>query len=103
MTDSYGRNIDYLRVSLTDRCDLRCTYCMPGCGVDNIPHKEILTLEETARIVRIMAGLGVRKLRITGGEPLIRKNVTGFVELVSNIAGIEEDLHGEILVLGESA
>ena len=90
MTDSYDRNIDYLRVSLTDRCDLRCTYCMPKCGVDNIPHKEILTLEETARIVRIMAGLGVKKLRITGGEPLIRRNVTGFVKLVSNITGIED-------------
>ena len=90
MTDSFGRNIDYLRISLTDRCDLRCFYCMPGCGVENIPHREILTLEEAARIVRVMAKLGVKKLRITGGEPLIRRNITGFVQMADRIDGIEE-------------
>ena len=90
MKDKFGREPDYLRISLTDRCNLRCGYCMPRCGVESIPHKEILTLEETARIVRIMAGLGVKKVRLTGGEPLIRKNITGFVEMITKIRGIEE-------------
>ena len=90
MKDSFGRTIDYLRISLTDRCDLRCIYCMPAEGVENIPHREILTFEETARLVRIMAGLGVRKIRLTGGEPLIRRDICSLVAMIDAVDGIEE-------------
>ena len=90
MKDKFGRELDYLRISLTDRCNLQCGYCMPKCGVENIPHREILTLEETAQIVNIMAGLDVKKVRLTGGEPLIRKNISGFVGMLRQIKSIEE-------------
>ncbi|MDX9957782.1 MAG: GTP 3',8-cyclase MoaA [Clostridia bacterium] len=85
MYDSYGRHIHYIRVSVTDRCNLRCTYCMPEEGVDWLPHSQILTLEDMAKVVRAAAGLGFDKVRLTGGEPLVRK---GFPELVSMIAAI---------------
>ncbi len=90
MKDKFGREIDYLRISLTDRCNLRCGYCMPRCGVESIPHSEILTFEEIARIVRIMASLGVRKIRLTGGEPLIRKGIVQAAKMISSTDGIEE-------------
>ncbi len=90
MTDSFGRELDYLRISLTDRCNLRCSYCMPAEGVKNIPHCEILTLEENARIARVMASLGVKKIRLTGGEPLIRKNVVRLIEMINDTDGIDE-------------
>lgn len=75
MKDSYGRSIEYLRVSLTDRCNLRCGYCVPQEEVPLLPSNEILQYEEIERLVRIMAGLGVRRVRLTGGEPLMRKDV----------------------------
>ena len=90
MKDSFGRKLNYLRISVTDRCDLRCRYCMPECGVENIPHGEVLTYEETARIVRIMASLGVTKVRLTGGEPLLRKGITDLVRMISGTDGITE-------------
>ena len=69
MIDSAGRKIDYLRISVTDRCNLRCRYCMPPEGVKNLGHEAILTYSEIVRIVKIMAELGIRKVKITGGEP----------------------------------
>ncbi len=80
MKDSFGRNINYLRISVTDKCNLRCGYCMPKEGVNCIPHEEILTLEEIYRVVKIMEGLGVRRIRITGGEPLVRKNIVKLID-----------------------
>ncbi len=90
LRDNFHRTIDYLRISVTDRCNLRCIYCMPAEGVRPIEHKEILTYEEITRIVRVASELGVRKVRITGGEPLSRKNVTFLVSSIRKIAGIED-------------
>jgi len=90
LRDSFERVIDYLRISITDRCNLRCIYCMPTGGVMPIEHKEILSYEEIVRVVRVAAALGVRKIRITGGEPLARKNVTHLVSSLRNITGIED-------------
>lgn len=83
-TDSYGRRIDYLRISITDRCNLRCRYCMPADGLVFKSHEEILTYEEMTRFVRIVAGEGISKIRITGGEPLVR---AGVVDLIGDIVG----------------
>ncbi len=90
LTDSFGRKIDYLRLSVTDRCNLRCAYCMPSEGVPQIKHKDILTYEEIIRSVKILAGLGIRKVRITGGEPLVRKGVISLIGSLNSIEGIEE-------------
>lgn len=86
MLDSYRRRIDYLRISVTDRCNLRCIYCVPASFISR-PRKEILTLEEIERLCRIFVSLGVRKIRFTGGEPLIR---TGFSSLLKRVGEIEE-------------
>jgi cyclic pyranopterin phosphate synthase len=78
--DSHGREIDYLRLSVTDRCNLRCIYCMPGRGVDLVPHGDVLRNGEMIRLVRLlMEGLGIAKVRVTGGEPLVRKGLAGLV------------------------
>jgi GTP 3',8-cyclase len=90
MIDSFGRTIDYLRVSVTDRCNFRCVYCMPEEGAPIAPKEQILTFEEIERLMRIAAGLGVRKLRLTGGEPLVRKDIVQLVERVASIPGIED-------------
>ncbi|MBO4981203.1 MAG: GTP 3',8-cyclase MoaA [Lachnospiraceae bacterium] len=90
MTDGFGRTIDYLRISVTDKCNLRCRYCMPREGIALIPHRELLTLEEVYRVVRIMAGMGICKVRITGGEPLVRKNVTKLIKDIHGLPGMEE-------------
>lgn len=89
MVDPYGRVIDYLRVSVTDRCNFRCVYCMPEDGFPAIPKAENLQFEELVRITRIFAGLGLRKVRLTGGEPLLRKDLP---ELVAAISDVVEDL-----------
>ena len=81
--DSYHRRIDYLRLSVTDRCNLRCTYCMPEGGVPRLVHEDILNYEEIIRLARIAAGMGISKIRITGGEPLVRKDI---LFLCANIA-----------------
>lgn len=88
--DKYERTIDYMRISITDRCNLRCIYCMPSEGVKSMEHKKILSYEEIIRIVRIAAGLGVKKVRLTGGEPLTRKNLSYLISSINSIEGIED-------------
>jgi len=91
MLDRFNRNIDYLRISVTDRCNLRCVYCMPEEGINLIPRDEILSIEEIAEVVRVGASrLGIRKIRLTGGEPLVRKGIVDLLRLISGIPGIEE-------------
>ena len=90
MTDQFGREINYARISVTDRCNLRCRYCMPECGVKKIPHAQILTLEEILRVAEIFSRLGIKKIRITGGEPLLRKNLPTLIGRIKNISGIEQ-------------
>lgn len=86
--DSYGRRIDYLRVSITDRCNLRCRYCMPLEGIVYKAHKAIIRYEEIIRIVQVGVELGIRKIRITGGEPLVRRGVIDFVRQLNRVKGI---------------
>src|SRR5216110_40761 len=88
MQDHYGHRISYLRVSITDRCNERCTYCMPQELQEWLPREEILTFEETLRLIRIAAELGVSKVRITGGEPLTRRDVLDFIRQIPGIPGI---------------
>lgn len=90
MKDSFGREINYLRVSLTDRCNLRCKYCMPEDGVCKIPHEEILSLEEIYMIIEAFVELGVNKVRFTGGEPLIRANIIDLISKVGRLDGIKD-------------
>jgi cyclic pyranopterin phosphate synthase len=90
LRDPFGRTIDYLRVSVTDRCDLRCVYCMPPEGIPLKPVPEILTYDELIRTVRVAVSLGVRKVRITGGEPLVRRGVVPFVRRVAGIPGVRD-------------
>lgn len=89
MKDGRNREIDYLRISITDRCNLRCIYCMPEDGVPCMKHKEILTYEEIGRLCRIFVKLGIHKFKITGGEPLVRKNTSALVEKINQIPGVE--------------
>lgn len=90
LKDNYFRVIDYMRVSVTDRCNLRCVYCMPAQGVLPSCHSDILSYEEILRVLEIAAGLGVRKIRITGGEPLTRKNITFLISSIKKIRGIDD-------------
>ncbi|HDQ14573.1 MAG TPA: GTP 3',8-cyclase MoaA [Sediminispirochaeta sp.] len=90
MYDSFHRPINYLRVSVTDRCNLRCVYCMPEEGVPYIPHSRVLSLEEIAEAVRVAVDLGVHKVRLTGGEPLVRKGIVELVKMLSAIDGIKD-------------
>ena len=87
--DQFGRRITYLRLSITDRCDFRCGYCMAEKMAFQ-PKSSILTLEECARLVRVFVGLGVTKVRITGGEPLVRHDAIGLLENLGRIEGIRE-------------
>lgn len=88
--DGFGRKINYLRVSITDRCNLRCVYCMPEEGVTWLPHEDILRYEEIERIVRVGTGMGIDRVRVTGGEPLVRRGVTGFIGRLSAIKGLHD-------------
>src|SRR2546423_7571752 len=88
MEDRYGHRISYLRVSITDRCNDRCNYCMPRELQECLPREDILSYEETLRLIRIAADLGVTKVRVTGGEPLTRRNVVDFVREIPKIPGI---------------
>ena len=89
MKDSHGRVIDYLRISLTDKCNFRCIYCMPEEGVCAMSHDEILRIEEIEAIARVAARIGIKSVRLTGGEPLVRKGVVGLVQSLSEMPGIE--------------
>ena len=90
MKDSFNREISYLRISLTDRCNLRCRYCMPETGVCKLSHDDILSFEDILEIVKAAAALGITKIRLTGGEPLIRKGVVGLCEAIKKVPGIED-------------
>ncbi|MEW6333556.1 MAG: GTP 3',8-cyclase MoaA [Thermodesulfobacteriota bacterium] len=90
MIDQYNRDINYLRVSVTDRCNLRCAYCMPKEGLSLIGHDDILRYEEIRRIIRIAAGEGITKVRITGGEPLVRRGVTAFIASLRTIPELKD-------------
>lgn len=90
MVDNNNRIINYLRLSVTDKCNLRCIYCMSEEGVEFMPHAEILTYEEMLVIIKLCIQKGIRKLRLTGGEPLIRKGVIDFIKKVSELDGLEE-------------
>ena len=90
MRDQFERNINYMRVSVTDRCNLRCVYCMPKDGVQQISHDEILTFDEIARVCRIGAELGISRIKLTGGEPLVRKGIEDLAEMICRIPGIEQ-------------
>ena len=90
MIDKRGRNIDYLRVSLTDRCNLRCLYCMPEEGIQKKCHDEILRFEEVGKIIKACASIGIKKVRFTGGEPLILKGIDKLIKNTSLIHGIED-------------
>jgi cyclic pyranopterin phosphate synthase len=88
--DDFGRAINYLRVSVTDRCNLRCVYCMPSEGIAKQTHDQVLSYEEIALVVRAAAGLGVRKVRLTGGEPLARLGLPDLVSMLAGIAGLDD-------------
>lgn len=90
MRDHLGREIDYMRISVTDRCNLRCRYCMPEEGIRLFPMSEVLTYEEIARVCRISAGLGIRKIRLTGGEPLARAHLAKLVRMIRRIPDIRQ-------------
>ena len=89
MIDRYGRTIDYMRISVTDRCNLRCVYCVPECGVTRIPTERLLTEEELLRITRAAAKEGLAHVKVTGGEPLLRPNLAWLVQKIREIPGIE--------------
>src|SRR5215216_4474103 len=88
LVDNHGRSIDYLRLAVTDRCNLRCFYCMPEEGITYLPKKALLTYEEMERTVALLAGMGVNKVRITGGEPFVRNGLMDFMRRLSQIPGI---------------
>src|SRR5215471_17687952 len=90
LEDAHGRLISDLRVSVTDRCNFRCRYCMPAEGMPWIPREEILSFEEIERLVRMLVGLGVRDVRLTGGEPLVRREFPALVGRLRAIEGIED-------------
>jgi len=102
LLDGAGRTIDYLRISVTDRCNLRCLYCMPNEGVGWIPHGEVLRFEEALRICGILAGLGIKSVRVTGGEPLLRRGLAGFIRELKALNGIKRvGLTSNGVLLGE--
>ena len=90
MLDKLNRNIEYLRISVIDRCNLRCVYCMPEEGIECIPHEEILTYDEILKICNVVSELGIKKIKITGGEPLIRKDIVNLIRDIKNLDKIEQ-------------
>ncbi len=89
MTDGLGREITYLRISITDLCNLRCIYCMPEDGITRLRHEDVLSFEEIARLTGILAGMGISKVRLTGGEPLVRRGMTTLVGMLGDLPGID--------------
>jgi GTP 3',8-cyclase len=90
MIDQFGRTVEYLRVSVTDKCNLRCVYCMPVEGLPWMKREELLSYEEIEQIVRTMAGMGLRRVRITGGEPLVRRDLPHLVRMIAGVPEIED-------------
>jgi GTP 3',8-cyclase len=90
MEDGFGRRIEYLRVSVTDKCNLRCVYCMPEEGLPWLRREQLLRYEEIAEIVRVMAGMGLRRVRITGGEPLVRRDLPELVRMIRRVPEIDD-------------
>ena len=90
MYDKYNRRINYLRISVTDRCNLRCVYCMPAEGIKLISHNEILSFDEIYEVAKVAVSLGVDKIRITGGEPLVRKNIVELVRMIASLDGLKD-------------
>jgi cyclic pyranopterin phosphate synthase len=104
LKDLFGRKIEYLRLSVTDRCNLRCLYCMPDEGVESVGHDRILSYEEMERIAAAAVRLGIRKIRVTGGEPLIRRGLVDFIRSLAQLPGSPEiTLTTNGLLLGEYA
>ena len=90
MYDKFNRRINYLRISVTDRCNLRCTYCMPESGIKLMDHSDIISYEEIAEVVKISVQMGVDKVRLTGGEPLARKGIVDLVGMIAQIPGVKD-------------
>ncbi len=90
LVDGWGREIKSLRVSVTDKCNFRCRYCMPAEGLEWLPREEVLRFEEIARLVRVLAGMGVEEVRLTGGEPLVRRDLPELVRMLAGIAGVTD-------------
>jgi GTP 3',8-cyclase len=90
LIDTHGRAIEYIRISVTDRCNLRCRYCMPEEGIPLLAHDDILRFEETAALARVAVQEGIRSIRITGGEPLVKRGIVRFVKLLASIDGLED-------------
>ncbi len=90
LIDPYNRTLNYLRVSITDRCNLQCIYCAPRHGIPKMDHKDILRYEEILRLIKIAVNLGVSKIRLTGGEPLVRKGIYEFIPRLTSLPGLEE-------------
>ncbi len=90
LSDSFQRPINYLRISVTDRCNLRCVYCMPEEGVTLMSHSDILTYEEIYTVAKVAAGMGINKIRLTGGEPLVRLGLTDLVKMLAGIEGVDD-------------
>ena len=88
--DTFGRKVNYMRLSVTDRCNLRCSYCMPADGLPKLDHRDILSYEHLLKIAQSAVFLGIEKIRITGGEPLVRKGIVGFLRRVSKLPGLRE-------------
>ncbi len=89
MIDLNGRKIEYVRISITDKCNLRCMYCMPEGGVETLRHDELLTYEEIVRVVKLMTQMGVHAVRLTGGEPMVRKGCLDLVKQLNGLPGID--------------
>jgi molybdenum cofactor biosynthesis protein A len=90
LTDNHGRKINYLRLAVTDRCNLRCFYCMPEHGLNWLARKELMTYEEMLQISSLLVGMGIEKIRITGGEPFVRKDIMEFLSALSKVEGLNE-------------
>lgn len=88
--DNHGRPINYVRLAVTDRCNLRCFYCMPEEGIDYVPRQELLSYEEMERLIRLLVSMGIDKVRITGGEPFIRKDIMPFLRSISQLEGLKK-------------
>src|ERR671927_1141657 len=90
LVDGWSRRIESVRISVTDKCNFRCTYCMPAEGLEWLKREEILSFEEIARLVRVLAAMGVGEVRLTGGEPLVRRDLPVLVRMVAETAGVRD-------------